>query len=753
MSVISEKLEGVHISPKTDSSNEDHKFGTILGVFIPCILMLFGVIIFLRLGWVVGHVGLPLAIFIITFAALVALITTLSMASIATNIEVGKGGIYYIISRSLGIEIGATLGLPLYIKQTLSVSFCAVGFAESLHDLIPAFSITSIGIWTLVGLTIIAYTSVKGALKVQGVICAAIALAFISLFTGGNLKEMHPDTFTPAINYKLGFWAIFAIFFPAMTGLESSVSLSGDLKNPSRSLTLGTIAAIVVAYLAYIAVAIFAHHHVPMQRLVDDPLILQDLASFPSLIILGIWGATLSSALGGMLGAPRTLQAMSEDGIIPKFLGKSYGEADEPRIATLVTFFVAFIAVYYGSINLIAPLMTMICLVCYLVLNLSAGLETLMANPSWRPRFRLHWMVSMTGAWLCFFTMLMIDAGYALLSFGLLTVIYFCVKKYKFKATWDDIRQGIYVLISRFALYNLVGSKNLSKSWRPHFLVFAKTAEEYSSNLLNFSEAISQSKSFLTMASFVTETNLSKDKRDAFANKVSERLHKKNIEAFVSVRGTDRVTDEMKQMIKHYGLGPLRPNTLLFGGVKHKTKFAEFISVLKVAEENNCNVIIMNDEIKGEPLKSKKKKVGDIHIWWDHENQDNSELMLVFAYMLQRNRAWSRNRICLKATVPDERAKTIKIEEFQALSARLRLPIDIDIYVTNDPKNEIHHFVKIFSKDAEIVFMSLASLPESPEEFEDYDRYLNEVLIREPGFPDVALVLNSEHTPLDSILM
>ena len=244
------------------NSTENQKFGTCLGVDIPCILMLFGVIIFLRLGWIVGLVGLSEALIIITLAASIALITTLSMSSIATNTEVGKGGVYYMLSRSLGLEVGAAIGIPLFFRQSLSIAFCCIGFAESLHDLIPSWSIANIGVGTLGALTVLAYTSIRGALKVQMGIFVAIIGSLISLFTGSELIPMAQETFTPMPLATLGFWAVFAIFFPAMTGMESSVSLSGDLKNPSRSLPIGTISAILSAYLLYCGISIFLAYRV-----------------------------------------------------------------------------------------------------------------------------------------------------------------------------------------------------------------------------------------------------------------------------------------------------------------------------------------------------------------------------------------------------------------------------------------------------------------------------------------------------------
>ncbi|MBA3722966.1 MAG: amino acid permease [Parachlamydiaceae bacterium] len=369
-------------------------FGTFLGVFVPSILMVFGVIIFLRLGMIVGQAGLVTSLLLITFATLIALVTTFSMASISTNIEVGKGGVYYLLSRSLGIEVGSAIGVPLYLKQCLSIAFCVIGFAESLNELVPLWSITEIGIGTLLTLTLLAYFSLNGALKVQLLIFVILIASLVSLFFGGS-EMLAPE---PAKNgfettQQLSFWALFAIFFPAMTGIESSVSLSGDLRNPSKSLPFGTISALLVAYAIYMLIALFLAQNASLELLVSDPFIIQALAKVPALIVLGIWGATISSALGGLLGAPRTLQALAEDGVVPKIFGKNFGKMQEPRLATLTTCIISLVGIYYGSINVIAPLLTMICLICYAFLNFSAGLETLMANPSWRPRFRIHWRV------------------------------------------------------------------------------------------------------------------------------------------------------------------------------------------------------------------------------------------------------------------------------------------------------------------------------------------------------------------------
>ena len=471
-----------------EETREPEKFGTFVGVYVPSILMLFGVIIFLRLGWITGQAGLFTTLCVVSLGTLIALLTILSMASIATNIELGKGGIYYILSRSLGVDVGAALGIPLFLNQSLCVAFCAVGFAESLHDLMPSWPITTIGVVTLLCSAACSCASLKGALKTQVVIFVIMIFSLMSLFTGGDLRDSS-ITYEPS-QIPLGFWGVFALFFPAMTGMESSISLSGDLRNPSRSLPIGAISALLTGYAIYMLIPVFLAQHVPLERLRSDTMVIQDLSSVPALIIAGIWAATLSGVLGGLLGAPRTLQAIAEDGVAPSLFKKTYGKNSEPVFATIFTFLIALTCIIFGSINQIAPVMTMICLSCYGVLNLAAGLETFLGNPSWRPRVRVHWALSFLGSLLCLIAMLMIGSGSALMVFGLMLSLYFLNKKRQIQTSWEDITQGILHFISRYAIYRLAYTEGCSKTWRPHFLVFAKKLEEQTDSFVKIIQSI-----------------------------------------------------------------------------------------------------------------------------------------------------------------------------------------------------------------------------------------------------------------------
>lgn len=730
--------------------SDTQKFGTILGVFIPCILMLFGVIIFLRLGWIVGIAGLSTTLIIITLASLIALITVFSMSSIATNIQVKAGGVYYILSRSLGIEVGSAVGIPLFVKQSLTISFCVIGFAESVKDLVPSWNITYIGLITLAALAFVAYKSVRQAMKIQMVIFVVIIASLFSLFSGSEIEPMQADSYIPSAAKSLGFWAIFAIFFPAMTGVESSVSLSGDLRNPSKSLPLGTISAILTGFLIYVSIAIFLYYRVPLDRLAADPLIMQDLALVPSLIILGIWGATLSSALGGLLGAPRTLKAIADDGIAPKIFGRTFGPMNEPKIATLATCAISVIGICLGSINMIAPLLTMITLICYAVLNLSAGIETLIANPSWRPRVRVHWAISISGAILCIIAMLMIEPGNAVLALCLVSLIYFALKKREFKSSWADIQEGILLYFSRSFLYRFTNGKSAKKSWRPHFIVFSKFSEKHSSALLKFSEAISQGKGFLTMASFVPVGALTPVKKVEMEREMTAFLQNQNVQAFIKVNEVKTTIIGMQNMIEYYGLGPLLPNTILLGGIKKEEESAEFVAFMQSALSRNYNFVIMNGENGIRNFETVSEK--EVHLWWDNSSANNSDLMLVLAYMLQQNSNWKNKRIFVKAIVSDELEKKTKLEQFQTLSIEKRLPIEVDVYVSTLEAQDRFDLVDECSKNAEIVLMGLAPPPKDEALVNDYISYLHRLSLALKNTPSLVLVLSSEHIPLKTIL-
>jgi len=291
------------------------RFGTFGGVFTPDVLTILGVIMYLRLGWVVGNAGFVGAVVIILLAKTLTVCTGLSMSSITTNIKIGAGGAYSIIAKSLGLEAGGSIGISLYIAQTLSAALYIIGFTEGWLRVFPEHTPIVVSSVAWISLLLISYVSAQLAIRVQYVIMTVIGISILSFF----LTPAEPVTrFFSYGNFEdAGFWKVFAVFFPAVTGIMAGANLSGDLKDPRRSIPLGTLSAIIVTMTIYMAIAYVAARIATPEELRANQLIMVDKALWGQAVIAGIMGATLSSALGSMLGAPRILQALAEQKTVP----------------------------------------------------------------------------------------------------------------------------------------------------------------------------------------------------------------------------------------------------------------------------------------------------------------------------------------------------------------------------------------------------------------------------------------------------
>lgn len=265
-------------------------------------------------------------ILIVLLATSITFLTALSIAAIATDQEVKAGGAYYMISRSLGIKSGGAIGIPLYLAQTLSIALYTVGFAESLTAVFLLLSGKAVALVTTVLITALAWRSAKAAIRVQYFILAAIGLSLLSFFLGGPVA---PAEVAPVpVPEKVPFWRVLAVFFPAVTGIMAGVKLSGDLKKSRRAIPRGTFAAVGTGLLIYLLLPVFLHRWASPELLMTDPLVMRKMAFWGDAILLGVWGATLSSALGSVLGSPRILQALARDGVLPpwlRWLGKGAG--------------------------------------------------------------------------------------------------------------------------------------------------------------------------------------------------------------------------------------------------------------------------------------------------------------------------------------------------------------------------------------------------------------------------------------------
>lgn len=455
------------------------KFGAFGGVFTPAILTILGVILYMRLPWIVGQAGLFVTLGIIVVAHLISVTTGLSVSSIATDKRVDAGGSYYIISRSLGLALGGTLGMALFLGFSFSVSLYLIGFAESFLTatgyLVTPDAIRLTGTIALVIVTVVTFISTALAIKTQYFIMATIALSVASIIVGaltGDAPAAGPHLTAAATATAIPVATLFAIFFPAATGFEAGVAMSGDLADPRRAIPRGTLSAIGVGLIVYIALAFLFAYRIPADQLANDPGVLLNVSLWPPLVTAGVFGATLSSAVGSILGAPRILQACSLDGITPRFFARGAGASNEPRRAVLVTFAIAWAGILIGELDAIARVVTMFFIMTYGFLNLSCALES-WASPDFRPDFRIPKWVSLLGAATCFITMIQLDVIAMLVASVVMVGGFVGLKRRQLTLDEGDTWDGIWASVARVSLAKLGERTRHTRNWRPSLLTFA----------------------------------------------------------------------------------------------------------------------------------------------------------------------------------------------------------------------------------------------------------------------------------------
>ncbi|MEO8353884.1 MAG: amino acid permease, partial [Chthoniobacteraceae bacterium] len=306
------------MSNAASKTPEDSKFGTFGGVFTPSTLTILGVIMFLRFGQVVGEAGLIHAIVIVLSAKLITTLTGLSIAAIATNARVEAGGAYYLISRSLGVEFGGAIGVVFFLAQAVSVAMYVIGFTEAFLNLFPTSGLSPLATGTIVNAVVFicVFIGAGWTIKVQFGILAILVLSLIAFATGA-VPDLSSENFRANLQPEYlgnhGFFTMFALFFPAVTGIMAGVNMSGDLRSPRKSIPAGTLAAIGVTAATYLIMAFLFAASRPRGALQLNRFVMLDISASPALINAGIFAATLSSALGSMMGAPRILQALARD--------------------------------------------------------------------------------------------------------------------------------------------------------------------------------------------------------------------------------------------------------------------------------------------------------------------------------------------------------------------------------------------------------------------------------------------------------
>lgn len=729
-------------SPNPDSqaaagtSEGSGGLGTFGGVYTPSILTILGVIMYLRFGWVVGNVGLLGSLIIVTLSVSITLLTSLSISAIATDRVVRIGGAYYMISRSLGIETGGAVGIPLYFAQALSVALYTLGFAESLVSAFPVLNLQYVALAVTVLVAILALTSAEIAIKTQYIIMAAIALSLISLVLGSPLENTQIEPWGTADGES--FWTVFAVFFPAVTGIMAGINMSGDLKNPTKSIPIGTLAAVGTGYIIYMGLPVLLANRADAATLVEDPLVMQRIALWGPAILLGVWGSTLSSAIGSILGAPRVLQALARDGVLPRwmrFLGRGSGADDEPRIGTLVTLVVVMAAVGIGDLNLIAPVLTMFFLTTYLVLNVSAGVEGFLKSPSFRPMFKVHWSLSVLGGIGCLAVMFLINPVATVVAGGVVAIIFLWLQQRELVTTWGDVRRGVWMLLLRTSLFQLGHSPD-AKNWRPNILVLSG-APMSRWGLIELADALSHNRGLFTVTSILPSGSRDLPRQQDMETTISKYLEKRGVQALVRVLTAPDPFEGAQRLVEIYGLGQVVPDTVLLGdseAPKSRDRYCQLITHLHQAERN---VVILRDQGLSD-LKHRRR----IDVWWGGLHA-NGSLMLILADLLKRNIAWRNAAIHLKLVVADEDAAEKAQPNLEELITQLRIDAKPEVMVAQGSFDEI---LQKSSRAADMVFLGMATPGEN------FQQYYETLQTRTANLPSSVMVLASPNFAITNAL-
>lgn len=702
------------------------KFGTFLGVYLPSTLTVLGLIMYLRFGWVVGNLGLPLTIAAVILANIITFITGLSAAAIATNIKVGVGGVYYLISRSLGLETGGAIGIAFYISRTLSITFYSFGLAELMllfwpietWGAMPGYAIPLLTAFIIIAITFASGKSAELVLKFQIPMLILVVLSILSLMIGVFSSELRMPEMSPT--YRTlpdgSFWVIFAVFFPGVTGFLAGIAMSGDLKTPGKSIKLGTIYSVFTGTAVYILIPILLSITVllPFEELADESF---GLRSWSDAAFLGGFfvfpaacGAILSSAIGSVLSGPRVLQSLSMDGLAPKFLGR-VSKTGQPTIATWVTGGVALAAVALGDLNTAAKFVTVLFLTLYVVINIVAAVENLVAEPSYRPNVRVPWYVSLTGAIGSLFVMYLISPVALVIAFLLELGFYLYFKKRALEQEWGDVNVGLWMKIARFSLLRMNRYQVMQRNWRPVILLFVKDVSDRI-ELVKLAAEFGQKRGIFSISKLVYGNEADdRVQRKKIQEKMMKEVNDIGLEAFCEVNEVESLNRGILNISRAHGIAGFKTNTIMFGWSDRKKSNVNQLRIIRSLAKIGKNIILakFNDHENW-----KVDKHQQIDVWWSGAS-NNGDLMLLLAYMLTLNPEWKYAQIRVREVI--ERAD--HQESFSRSIRKSLLEARISATVEVIPKNgrSFPDILEEHSSDADIVMLGLKLTEPGNEEY------------------------------------
>ncbi|KAK2819867.1 hypothetical protein Q7C36_021513 [Tachysurus vachellii] len=797
--------------------------GTLMGVYLPCLQNIFGVILFLRLTWIVGTAGVVQSFLIVFMCCSCTMLTAISMSAIATNGVVPAGGAYFMISRSLGPEFGGAVGLCFYLGTTFAAAMYILGAIEIfLKYLVPQAAIFHVtdahadnsvmlnnmrvyGTICLSLMAVVVFVGVKYVNKFASLFLTCVIISIVSIYAGAvksifqppefpicmlgnrtlardlfnecaktvlegnetvpsklwrnfcsseNGSSFHCDEYFAQNNVteiqgipglasgiirenmwgdymdkgqileKPGlpsedvhgsmesfryyvsadiatcFTLLVGIFFPSATGIMAGSNRSGDLKDAQKSIPVGTILAISTTSLVYFSsVVLFGAciEGVVLRDKFGDAVsknLVVGTLSWPSpwVIVIGSFFSTVGAGLQSLTGAPRLLQAIAKDNIIPFLRVFGHGKANgEPTWALLLTALIAELGILIASLDMVAPILSMFFLMCYLFVNLACAVQTLLRTPNWRPRFKYyHWALSFLGMSMCLALMFISSWYYAIVAMCIAGMIYKYIEYQGAEKEWGDGIRGLSLSAARYALLRLEAGPPHTKNWRPQLLVLLKLDEDLHvkyPRMLTFASQLKAGKG-LTIVGSVIQGNFLDSYGEAQASEqtIKNMMEIEKVKGFCQVVIASKVREGIGHLIQSCGLGGMKHNTVVMGWPygwrqsEDPRAWKTFINTVRCTTAAHLALMVPKN-VSFYPSNYERFTDGHIDVWWIVH--DGGMLMLL-PFLLKQHKVWRKckMRIFTVAQMDDNSIQMKK--DLATFLYQLRLEAEVEVVEMHD---------------------------------------------------------------------
>lgn len=578
-----------------DHGAKKHKLGVVSGVYVPVCLSILSILMFLRFGRILGQIGLLGMLGLLIISYIVDFITTLSLSAVASNGEVKGGGTYYLISRSLGPEFGGSIGLLFYLSQVLNTAMNVVGLIDCIN--LSFGSLVPHGYWwgylsqtvVLVLCTLLCFAGSSLFAKASNGLLIVLLISALSIplsalvcapfsdpetrvdFTGISLATLRSNLLPHSgdgFSFRglSTFRDLFGILFPATSGIFAGASMSGDLRNPSKSIPVGTLWAMGSTFVLYLVVILSLAASTSHVSLLVQPNIIKEMSIWPPFILAGECAVTFFSALMGLIGASKLMQALGRDKLLPGLSAFAWGteKSDEPLLALILTYSIAQVALF-ANLNQIATFISMGYMVTFFVMNLACFLLKIGSAPNFRPAFKFFsWQTAFGGSVMSAGAMFFIDETYATSSVILLVVLFLLIHYLSPPKRWGDVSQNL--IYHQVRKYLLRLKPEHIKFWRPQIILLTNDPRRQT-RLIQFCNSMKKGGLYIlghviVTDDFTTGVTEAKLQQSMWTQYITEYSR---IKAFVQLTMSPSITWGARNLILASGLGGMRPNIAVIG--------------------------------------------------------------------------------------------------------------------------------------------------------------------------------------------